>query len=64
MVGTHIPDDRDQFRSALQRMRAAFDGLRDGQLEAGAAHDEFLAGYDIIEEMSTAWFLGPNRSRR
>ncbi len=63
MVGTHIPDDRDEFRSALQRIRAAFDGLCGGDLDAGAAQDEFLAGYDVIEEMSTAWFLGPDRGR-
>lgn len=59
MVGTHIPDDRDQFQSALQRMREAFDGLRAGRLDAGTAQDEFVSGYDVIEEMSTAWFLGP-----
>lgn len=58
MVGTHIPDDRDQFRSALQRMCEAFDGLREGRLDPGSAQDEFRSGYDVIEEMSAVWFLG------
>lgn len=58
MVGTHIPDDRDQFMSALQRMRAAVDDLCGGLVEPGEARDDFLAGYGIIESMSTAWFLG------
>ncbi len=30
MVGTHFPEDRDILESALQRMREAFEALRDG----------------------------------
>jgi hypothetical protein len=44
VVGTHFPEERDVVQSALQRMREAFDGLRDGQLDPGAAQDLFLAG--------------------
>ena len=61
MVGTHIPDDRDEFESALQRMREAFNDLRDGRLEAGPAGDEFLAGYDTVRDMASAWFLNHRR---
>lgn len=57
MVGTHVPDDRDQFQSALQRMREAFDGLRNGTLTPGQAEDDFLAGYDLVADMSSIWFL-------
>lgn len=57
MVGTHIPDDRDEFHSALQRVRAAFEGLRDGTLAAGTAEEEFHAGYDVLEELSSAWLI-------
>ncbi|GAB2485403.1 hypothetical protein [Jatrophihabitans fulvus] len=57
MVGTHVPDDRDLYQSALQRMREAFEGLRDGTLDAGRAEDDFLAGYDTVAQMSTEWFL-------
>ena len=61
MVGTHYPDDRDLFESALQRMREAFDGLRDGGLSPGAAEDEFLAGYDTVSDMSATFFIGRPR---
>ena len=61
MVGTHIPDDRDEFESALQRMREAFEGLRDGRLDGGPAGDEFLAGYDTVRDMASAWFLDHRR---
>jgi hypothetical protein len=57
VVGTHVPDDRDQFESALQRMREAFEGVRDGTMRAGPAEDEFLAGYDVVRDMGSAWFL-------
>ncbi len=57
MVGTHIPDDRDHFDSGLQRMREAFEGLRDGRLSAGAAQDEFLVGYDSVRDMASTFFL-------
>jgi hypothetical protein len=57
MVGTHIPDDRDVFESALQRMREAFDALRDGTMTAGTAEDEFLVGYDTVRDMGGQFFL-------
>jgi hypothetical protein len=57
VVGTHFPEDRDVFESALQRMRAAFEGLRDGRLGPGPAEDEFLAGYDEIRDVTSVLFL-------
>jgi hypothetical protein len=57
VVGTHFPEDRDVFESALQRMREAFDGLQYGQLSPGAAQDEFLLGYDTVRDMATEFFL-------
>ena len=57
VVGTHFPEDRDVFESALQRMREAFDGLQNGQLNPGAAQDEFLLGYDTARDMATEFFL-------
>jgi hypothetical protein len=57
MVGTHYPDDRDLFESALQRMREAFEGLRDGRLSPGAAQDEFLVGYDSVRDIASTFFL-------
>ena len=57
MVGTHVPDDRDNFQSALQRMREAFEALRDGTLPPGQAEDEFVSGYDTVADLSTFWFL-------
>jgi hypothetical protein len=57
MVGTHIPDDRDLFDSGLQRMREAFEALREGRLSPGAARDEFLIGYDTVSEISSMFFL-------
>jgi hypothetical protein len=63
VVGTHFPDDRDLFESALQRMRDAFEGLRDGQLSPGPAEDEFLLGYDTVSDISTAFFLGRPRGK-
>jgi len=57
VVGTHFPEDRDVFESALQRMREAFDGLQNGHLSPGAAQDEFLIGYDTVRDMATEFFL-------
>ena len=57
MVGTHIPDDRDIFESALQRMREAFESLQDGRMTPGMAQDEFLIGYDTVRDMGSQFFL-------
>jgi uncharacterized protein (TIGR03086 family) len=57
MVGTHFPNDRDVLESALQRMREAFEALRDGQLSPGRAEEEFLAGYGTVRDMTSALFL-------
>ena len=57
VVGTHVPDDRDNFQSALQRMREAFEALRDGRQTPGQAEDDFLSGYDVVADMSTMWFV-------
>lgn len=57
MVGTHFPEDRDVVQSALQRMREAFEGLRDGDLEPGTAQDLFLAGYDQLLDVTSVLFL-------
>lgn len=56
MVGTHFPEDRDVFESALQRMREAFEGLRDGRLGAGPAEDLFLSGYDELLDVAGVLF--------
>jgi hypothetical protein len=55
--GTHFPDDRDVMESALQRMREAFEALRDGRMTAIRAEEEFLAGYDTVREMVGIFFL-------
>ena len=60
MVGTHFPDDRDVVESALQRMREAFEALRDGRLGPSGAEEEFLAGYDTARDMVSTLF----RARR
>ena len=57
MVGTHFPDDRDVLESALQRMREAFEALRDGELTPGCAEEEFLAGYSTARDMVSTFFL-------
>ena len=57
MVGTHFPDDRDVVESALQRMREAFEALRDGRLGPSGAEEEFLAGYDTARDMVSTLFL-------
>lgn len=57
MVGTHFPEERDVFQSALQRMREAFEGLRDRRLSAGAAEDLFLNGYDELLDVASLLFV-------
>ena len=68
MPGTHFPDDRDVFESALQRMREAFEALRDGRMTAIRAEEEFLAGYDTVRDMVSTLFLArrmpPSRDDR
>ena len=65
MVGTHFPDDRDVLESALQRMREAFEALRDGEMTPGHAEEEFLAGYSTARDMVSTFFLTrpPSSSR-
>jgi hypothetical protein len=55
--GTHFPDDRDVVESALQRMREAFEALRDGRMAPSRAEEEFLAGYDTVREVLGIFFL-------
>jgi hypothetical protein len=62
VVGTHFPEDRDTFESALQRMREAFETLRDNRLAAGAAEQEFLAGYDTVRDIGSTFFLARRTS--
>lgn len=57
MVGTHFPEERDVVQSALQRMREAFEGLRDGGLDPGAADNLFRAGYDELLDATDVLFL-------
>ena len=62
MVGTHFPDDRDVLESALQRMREAFEALRDGGMAPARAEEEFLAGYDTARDLVSAFFLAQRMS--
>jgi hypothetical protein len=62
VVGTHFPDDRDVVESALQRMREAFEALRDGRLGPSGAEEEFLAGYDTVRDMVSTIFLAQRTS--
>ena len=62
MVGTHFPDDRDELESALQRMREAFEALRDGRMAPSRAEEEFLAGYDTARDMVSTFFLARQTS--
>lgn len=62
MVGTHFPEERDLFESAVQRMREAFEGLRDGRLSPGTAEDMFLNGYDDLLDVSSVLFLSRRRA--
>lgn len=57
MVGTHFPDDRDVLESALQRMREAFEALRDGRISPARAEEEFLGGYETARDLVSAFFL-------
>ena len=57
VVGTHVPDNRDHYQSALQRMREAFEGLRDGTLTPQRAAEDFESAYEVVADMSTFWFL-------
>ena len=57
MVGTHFPEDRDVFESALQRMREAFEAVQNGRMSPGVAQDEFLLGYDTVRDMGSEFFL-------
>ena len=54
MVGTHFPEDRDLLESALQRMREAFEALRDGRVAPARAEEDFLAAYDTARELVSA----------
>ena len=62
MVGTHFPDDRDVVESALQRMREAFEALRDGRLGPSGAEEEVLAGYETVRDMVSTLFLARRTS--
>jgi hypothetical protein len=62
LVGTHFPDDRDVLESALQRMREAFEALRDGRMAPARAEEEFLGGYDTARDLVSAFFLAQRRS--
>ena len=62
MVGTHFPDDRDVLESALQRMREAFEALRDGRIAPTRAEEEFLSGYDTARDLVSAFFLAQRMS--
>jgi hypothetical protein len=62
VVGTHFPDDRDELESALQRMREAFEALRDGRMAPSRAEEEFLAGYDTLRDMVSTFFLARHTS--
>ena len=59
MVGTHFPEDRDLLESALQRMREAFEALRDGTTGPAAAEEEFMVAFETVQDMTSAFFLGP-----
>jgi hypothetical protein len=56
VVGTHFPEDRDVLESALQRMREAFEALRDGQMAPARAEEEFLSGYDTARDLVSTLF--------
>ena len=62
MVGTHFPDDRDVLESAVQRMREAFEALRDGRMTPSRAEEEFLAGYDTVRDMVSTFYLARRTS--
>lgn len=64
MVGTHFPEERDILESALQRMREAFDGLKDGALTPGAAQDLFNDGYDEVRDVTSMLILSRSSNPR
>jgi hypothetical protein len=57
VVGTHFPEDRDVLESALQRMREAFEALRDGRMAPARAEEEFLDGYDTARDLVSVLLL-------
>jgi hypothetical protein len=63
LVGTHFPDDRDVLESALQRMREAFEALRDGQMAPARAEEDFLASYAVARDLVSALFAAQRVSR-
>ena len=62
MVGTHFPEDRDVLESALQRMREAFEALRDGRMAPARAEEEFLDGYDTARDLVSVLLLAQRTS--
>jgi len=74
MVGTHFPDDRDVLESALQRMREAFEALRDafkeqarGLIDGGAdlllVDGNPLEDISAVERISIVFFKGEQLDR-
>ena len=61
-MGTHFPDDRDVLESALQRMREAFEALRDGRMAPARAEEEFLVSYDTARDLVSTFFLAQRMS--
>ena len=64
MVGTHFPEERDILESALQRMREAFEGLKEGTLTPGAAQDVFNDGYDEVRDVTSILILSRGSTSR
>jgi hypothetical protein len=62
VVGTHFPEDRDVLESALQRMREAFEALRDGRMAPARAEEEFLDAYDTARDLVSVLFLARRTS--
>lgn len=46
-----MPDDRDQFESAMQRMREAFDGVREGTVDPVVAERDFSQAYGRVMDL-------------
>lgn len=63
VVGTHFPEQRDILESGLQRMREAFDRVRDGSLSPGHAEDVFNAGYDEVRDVLSTLLLARTHTR-
>jgi hypothetical protein len=51
MVGTHFADDRDNFESAMQRLREAFVDVRDGRRNTALAEDDFEQALRTVREI-------------